>query len=90
MERRYILSYEVVKVSPDSTADFDLMLITEYRDSVQLRNSEENFQKIIKEVRPNGPRLLNEVQPKDFRKNLFLKRGEIVFSSRKRAKSHVE
>ena len=80
LERGYILSYQLIKTSADSIADFNLVLVTEYADSLQLKNSEENFQKIIKEVRPNGPRLLNDLQPKDFRHNLYLKRAETIFA----------
>lgn len=64
-----------------TAAAFDLMLITEYADSTQLRLSEDGFQQIIKSTRPNGMKLLNELKPSDFRQNLFLRKADVVFSS---------
>lgn len=77
----FVKSWQVLTTDPDSTANFDIMLITEYADSVQMALSEERFQKIIKNTSPNGPKLLNDLNPKDFRLNVFLKRGRIIFDS---------
>ena len=82
LEKGYIKSYKLLRTSADTAANFDLILITEYADSSQLNLSEERFQEIIKNTRPNGPKLLNEIQPKDFRRNLFFKRSETLFSSK--------
>lgn len=68
-------------MNANATTIFDIILITEYADSVQLRLGEERFQKIIKETRPNGPRLLNEHKPADFRQNVFTKQAESVVTS---------
>lgn len=81
LEKGYIKSYRLLSTPADSAAAFDLMLITEYADSTQLRLSEDRFQQIIKSTRPNGMKLLNELKPADFRQNLFFRKAEVVFSS---------
>lgn len=81
LKNNYIKSYELLTTKTDSIANFDIMLITEYSDSLQLKLGEERFQKIIKEIRPNGPKLLNDLKPNDFRQNVFTKWGETLFCS---------
>lgn len=79
LQKGYIQSYKILTTKTDSIADFDMMLITEYKDSLQLALAEERFREIIKSVRPGGPKLLNNVQPADFRKNLFFKQTQVLF-----------
>ena len=74
----YIESFQVIQVKPDSTADFDLILMTVYKDSNALRMSEERFDPILKDLRPAGPLLLNSVPAADFRKIVFGKSGNIL------------
>jgi hypothetical protein len=59
------------------------MLITEYADSTQFKLNEGRFQEIIQATRPNGPKLLNELKPNDFRQNVFFKQAETLFSANK-------
>ena len=80
-ERNYITSYKLLRVKPDSVGNFNLILMTEFADSTQFNLSEERFQFIIKELRPAGPKLLNDLKPKDFTKNVFFKEAETVFTS---------
>jgi hypothetical protein len=80
LEKGYIKSYKLVTTLADSIANFDLILITEYADSLQEKLSEERFQLIIKEKSPNGPKLLNDLKPNDFRQNLFLKEVKTLYS----------
>lgn len=82
LQKDYIHSYRLVTTPADSLAQFDIILITEYADSTHLKASEERFQQIIKELRPNGPKLLNDVKPVDFRQNLFLRQATTVFTAR--------
>ncbi len=82
LEKGYIKSYKLLSTASDSTANFDLMLITEYIDSLQEKLSEERFQQIIKTSSPNGPRLLNNLKPNEFRLNLFLKEASTIFSGK--------
>lgn len=79
LRRNYIISYRLLTTKADSLANFDIMLVTEYADSLQLKLSEERFQQIIKEMRPAGPKLLNELKPNDFRQNIFTKKAETLF-----------
>jgi hypothetical protein len=81
LKHKYIASYKLFTAKPDSVADFDIILITEYADSTQLKYSEDRFQKIIKQLRPNGPKLLNEFKPNDFRQNVFSKQAETILQS---------
>lgn len=81
LKKKYIVSYRLVSAIPDSASDFNLILITEYADSLAYAKSEENFAQIIKETRPNGPLLLNELKPADFRINLFYRKMETIFKS---------
>jgi len=80
LKKGFINSYRFLTTKRDSAANFDFMLITEYVDSLQFQKSEERFQKIIKDTNPNGPKLLNDLRPSDFRRNLFFKEGETRFS----------
>lgn len=81
LKRNYIKSYKILVALPDSLQSFDIILCTEYPDSVSLTLAESRFQQIIKEINPNGPKLLNALKPKDFRENLFLKRAGTLCSS---------
>jgi hypothetical protein len=83
LTKEYIKSYQLLTTAADSNANFDIILITEYSDSTQLKLSEKRFQEIIKDLRPTGPKLLNNVKPNDFRVNLFYKTAQEVFSSEK-------
>lgn len=65
----------------DSVGNFDIMLFTGYADSSQLKLSEERFREIIKSINPNGPKLLNELKPAEFRQNIFFKKTETLFDS---------
>ena len=65
LKKKVIESYQLMEVAQDSLSNFDLILITSYRDSLQFLQSEENFRPIINETRPNGPVLLNHLTPAD-------------------------
>jgi hypothetical protein len=81
VKKGYIKSFRLLKTTSDTLANFDLILMTEYADSAQLKFSEERFQGIIKEVRPDGPKLLNDLRANDIRQSVFLKWAETLFSS---------
>jgi len=87
IKKKVITSYQLVEAVTDSLNNFDLILITTYADSAQYLKSEENFRDIIKSVRPDGPILLNESKPADFRKNVFAKITKLVFSPDKKQKN---
>ena len=84
LKRNFIVSYRLLKAKPDSVSTFDLVLITEYADSLQFKMAEERFQIIIKEMRPTGPILLNNFKANDFRQNMFVRETQTLFSSDKK------
>ncbi|MBN8674664.1 MAG: hypothetical protein J0L56_11045 [Chitinophagales bacterium] len=86
LEKGFITAYRLEKTTADSSASFDLVLITEYADSSMYRKSEDNFRAILSTARPNGPLLLNELQPADFRQNVFVKVTETLYSRTKKRK----
>jgi len=73
LKKGYIRSYQLLEVQPDSLSNYQLMLLTEYHDQTVYDRREENFQKIIKELRPDGAKLLNELKPDLFRKVVYFK-----------------
>ena len=80
LEKGYIKSYRLLTTIADTTANFDLILVTEYADSSQYKIREERFQQIIKANRPDGPKLLNEFKPNDIRLNVFSKEATTLFA----------
>ncbi len=81
LAKGYIKSYRIYNTTADSTADFDLILVTEYADSTQLKLSEARFNDIIKQERPAGAKLLNELKPNDFRQNVFSKKAATLYKA---------
>lgn len=65
LERGYINSYSILHVQPDSAAEYDLILVTEYADSAQHAQIEDRFREVWREIRPDGPVFLNESRPRD-------------------------
>jgi hypothetical protein len=84
LKRNIIQSYRLIEAAPDSLNNFDLILVTVYKDSAQYSKSEENFRPVLAALRPNGPALLNNLKPADFRLNVFFKITRILFTSTKR------
>ena|ERR1700742_4162296 len=80
LRKKYIISYKLLLNQPGSIPDYDIILITTYKDSTQYKNSEANFAGIIKAERPNGPQLLNEVKPADFRQNIATQVTNVIAS----------
>jgi hypothetical protein len=60
-----ISSYKLLVNKADSVSN-NIVLITEYPDSLSYRKSEENFRPILKKIRPDGPAYLNENKRNDF------------------------
>lgn len=80
-KRGVIESFELVDARSEKNADFDLILITRYRGEDQYKNSEKNFEPILKQLRPNGPALKNALKPEEFRQNVFVYNGRSLFAS---------
>ena len=74
LKKGIIHSFEFVIAKTDDKADFDLVLITRYKNQAQYEKSEENFQELIK---ARGElKLKNALKPNEFRENVFVKVGK--------------
>lgn len=81
LDRDYIVSYELLETEADSTGDFDILLITRYKDEEAYGKAEERFQGLIKEIQTDGgPKLMNNLTPLQFRDWKFSKTTKTVFS----------
>lgn len=78
LKKGLIESFELLEIAPNDTNQFDLILVTRYADEEQYKNSEKNFEPILKETRPNGAMLKNDLKPEDFRQNLFFTVGRVA------------
>jgi hypothetical protein len=66
LEKKIISNYEMMQTSADSTGHYTLILITQYPDSLHYHIREKNFEPIMKSISPNGPKMLNNVDRKQF------------------------
>lgn len=82
LENGDIISYSIVFADEIEGFDADLMLTTVFKDKKQYKAAEEVFQKLISLHLPSdGPVLLNELKPDEFRENLFYMHGPTIFTS---------
>lgn len=81
LKRGIIHSYELVEAESNSNGAFDLILVTRYAGEAKFKDSEKNFEPLLKEFRPNGPVLKNEFKPSEFRQSVFLYNGTAAISS---------
>ena len=79
LKKGVIKSYELLEGQADPASAFDLILVTEFPTEDHFKHSETNFQPIIKDLRPSGPVLKNELKPEDFRQNVFMRVVRSVF-----------
>ncbi|WP_445716919.1 hypothetical protein [Flavobacterium sp.] len=89
LKQKHITSYELVVNEKNVNPNFDIILITTFKDSLALSKAEEVFQKIIKETRPNGPILLNDIKPKEFKTNIFVYTFKTKFNSTTKRKRKI-
>lgn len=66
LELGHISGYQLLRTAPDRSGGLTLVLLTEYPDSVTYSRAEENFQPLMRELRPDGPALLNDVPRSEF------------------------
>ena len=81
LKKGFIQSFELLETKSETNGTFDIILITRYKNQEQYKNSEKNFEPILKEIRPNGALLKNDLKPEDFRQNVFLSIGNPIFSA---------
>ncbi len=80
LKKGFIQSYEIIEIVPNESNQFDLILITRYKNEAQYKASEKNFEPILKEIRPNGALLKNDFKPEEFRQNVFFNIGKPVIN----------
>jgi len=78
MEKGLIRSYRMMEVDHENSDHLELILTTEFSNDTQFEQVEENFEPIMKAVRPNGPILLNEIKPGEFRKLVSTRKGLVL------------
>lgn len=81
LKKGFIQSYRLEQTADDSAGSCELLLITEYKDSTDYRQSETNFRGILATVRPDGPVLMNKFRPEEFRKTVLVKVTSAIFRS---------
>ena len=73
LELGYIDSYELIVSSNDSSDDAGIVLITHFESAAQFSEIEANFEKIMQH---RQLQLLNDIEPGEFRENIFVVTGE--------------
>jgi hypothetical protein len=81
LKKGFIQSYRLEQTAADSAGTSELLLITEYKDSIAYRESESNFRGILATARPDGPVLMNQHRPDEFRKTVLVKIATTIFRS---------
>ncbi len=72
-KRGMIVSYELQFAEPSENGEYDIALITRYKDDAQFAAAEKNFAKLIEELNPEGPLLVSSLMPAEFRKSLSVR-----------------
>lgn len=85
LRMNYISGYQLLRTLPDSTGLFNVILITQFADSTQFNNVEENFRPIMKRLSPTGPKLLNGVTRKEFIDSATGFSGSVVAENKKKS-----
>lgn len=80
-KKGFIKSFEILEIAPNENNQFDLILITRYANEEQYKASEKNFEPILRELRPNGALLKNDLKPEDFRQNVFFNAGKPILNA---------
>lgn len=82
-----IESYELKKTATDSTNHFLLILITTYKDSIQVSEAEQNFAPILKAISPNGAKMLNSIDRKQFLEYVSGYEAATIVTSKKKKRN---
>ena len=79
LAKGYISAYQmIVAKEEEKQGEFDIILMTTYPNRASFDKSEENFAPIMNELQPNGPQMLNELKPADFREVVYNKTGLLM------------
>lgn len=80
LKRGIIHSFELIDARSEKNSAFDIVLVTRFMTEAQYKDSERNFEPILKKLRPNGPVLKTASKPADFRENVFVYSGPRKFA----------
>ena len=75
-KKGYVSGYLLLKV--EDVDEYDLLLVTSFASSEQYDEVEDRFKEIMGVHRPDGPKLLNEITPSQFRKNVKVENGNVL------------
>lgn len=78
IKKGYIHSFLLLETEASEDAPFHIVLITTYLDEQQYQEREKNFTLLMQNNK--GPKLLNDIKPKTFRKKLFSKENTKSFN----------
>jgi len=70
LKRGLVESFEMQVAEPGQEGEFEIVLITRFKDRAQHAAAEDNFRKLIKELRPEGPMLVSAMKPDEFRRSV--------------------
>ena len=81
LKKGFIKSFKMMSSETDTLGGFNIILLTEYKDSLQYNSREQNFGLIMKQNSPNGPKLLNGLKPRDFTTIVFSKNAVLEYGN---------
>lgn len=67
----YISDYKLLIGEKDSSNNIEILLLMEYENLSQFSEKEKNFIMIIDSFNRNGPDLINNIKPNEFRKRIY-------------------
>lgn len=78
MRQGVIKSYNALEITKDN-GEIEILLMTEFTDSLQYQMAEERFHPILEKLRPNGPVLLNNTKQPEFRETITSGPARVLF-----------
>ncbi|MEP1448892.1 MAG: PQQ-dependent sugar dehydrogenase [Paraglaciecola sp.] len=72
-ELGYVQSFELMESNLETPSEFDILLITKYATQSDQEQAEARFEQIM--AHSGAVKLLNTIQPNEFRKSVFVKMG---------------
>ncbi len=81
LAKGYIKAYRLLEAEPDSSGNFNFILMTAYADSTAYAQAESNFEPIMKRLRPTGPLMPAQTKRSDIFQKVIWKDATTVFSA---------
>jgi thiol-disulfide isomerase/thioredoxin len=80
VKRGMIDSFELQFAKPSEAGEYDIALVTRYKDDAQYADAEKNFSLLFQELRPEGPLFVSAAKPADFRKSISVRISRSISS----------